>query len=274
MDLALVQRSIIWFVFGLVVLGVTFSAAIRLLARTDDDRNPTIVGALVLKKAGETLAGTPLYTYVGDVKTRSAVIGIGLSGGSKPITLRVLFSNIKPDGCIPNGVSLLNQPQSIGPDTAFYSFHQAHVRDIFMFDVAVPADAKGSISCNVTDPPERETYVTRRIAFSPPTNKDILAKARAGGFEPVWPVMANIQRVTESTGFTTFGGRPVHDNAFGSITEASYLTLLDPVLRAYWSDEPSRSWQTFWLFFLAVVSGLGAAMLLEAVRPWIERIGT
>jgi hypothetical protein len=103
-------------------------------------------------------------------------------------------------------------------------------------------------------------------------NKDIMAKARVGGYEAVWPVMANVQRVTESTGFVTTGGRRVHDDTAGSITEASYLTTADPILRAFWTDEPARAWQTFWLFFLAAVSALGMAMLVEASQPWIERI--
>jgi len=270
--LALVQRSIIWLVLGVVVVGISVYFATRLLNRTNDDRDPTIVGALTFLKVGEKLGAAPLYTFVGDIWTRSAVIGVGLTGGPQPATVRIILSNVKQGSCTPSGVRLLAGPTNIGKDTSFYSFHQAHIRDIFMLEVEVPANTTASISCDVTDPPERETFVTRRIAFAPPTNSDIEATVREGGYEPLWPAMVSIQRVTESTAFVTSGGKRVHDNPIGATTEASYLTPQDPILRAYWSDERARTYQTFGLFFLAVTSAVGAAMLVEALRPWIERL--
>jgi hypothetical protein len=121
--------------------------------------------------------------------------------------------------------------------------------------------------------PSAKPYTTRRMAFSPPMNPDIVALAQGGGFQPVWPVMASIQRVTESTGFTTIGGQPVHENALGAYVEASLLRRDDPILRAFWTDEPARAWQTFWLFFWAALAGLAFAILIEAVRPFVELLG-
>jgi hypothetical protein len=65
-SLEVIQRSTVWFVLGVVVLGIAIIAATRLLARiNDDDRDPTIVGALVLEKPGNPLGAAPLYTYEG-----------------------------------------------------------------------------------------------------------------------------------------------------------------------------------------------------------------
>jgi len=273
LTLETVQRSLIWGSLGGIILAVAFFAALRLLARVNEDRDPTIVGGIVLVKQGQKLGSVPLFVYVGDVYSRSAVIGMSVKGGTSETTVRVLYSNIVAGGCSVENAVLLGEPRGIGSDTAFYSFHQAHVRTIYAIDATIAPNVVARISCNVSDPPERETFTTRRIAFSPPLNKDITDAAGEGGFALVWPVIASIQRVTESTGFGTSGGEPVHNDTLASVLEASALTAQDPILRAFWTDERARSWQTFWLFFWAASASLGFGMLVEAARPFIEMIG-
>jgi hypothetical protein len=90
-DLAPLQRSIIWAALAIIVLAAVCVAVIRIL-RTVDDLNPVIVGGIVLVKAGEALGGAPLYTYIGDVRSRSGVVGIGLAGSSRPRIFRVLVT--------------------------------------------------------------------------------------------------------------------------------------------------------------------------------------
>jgi hypothetical protein len=263
----------IWAAIGVVFLVVAFVVAWRLLARTTNDVNPTIAGALVLKRPQDVLASPPSIVYIGNIYKPSAAIGIQLTSGPQPATLRIVIANIKPDGCVPGeGVTITSPPQKIGPDTGLYSFHQGYPRTAYMFDVAIPAQKTVSVSCDVTDLPERETYVTRRIAFEPPQNQDTMAAAMSGGFVPVYPLMVSIQRVTESTGFATSGGKRVHDNTIGAVLESSYLTQNDPILRAFWSDERARTRQTFWLFTMAALAGVGFAAILEAARPLIERL--
>lgn len=268
-----VRRWMIWAAIGAVCLIVAFVVTWRLLARTTDDVNPTVAGALILKRPQDVLAGPPSIVYIGNINKPSAAIGIGISGGPQPITLRIIVGNIKPGGCVPGeGVTITSPPQKIGVDTALYSFHQGYSRTVSMFEVSVPAQKKVSVSCDVTDLPERETYVTRRIAFEPPLNQDTMTAAASGGFLPVFPLMVSIQRVTESTGFTTSGGERVRDNPIGAVLESSYLSQNDPIIRAFWSDERARTRQTFWLFTMAALAGIGFAAILEAIRPLVEHL--
>jgi hypothetical protein len=231
-----------------------------------------IVGGLVLVPNGSKLESRPNFVYIGNINSQSAVLGVSLKGGMRPILARVLFSNTVERTCQVADGSEVGTPKSIGTDVAFYSFHQAHSRRIDELMISVPARSSVSVSCNVSDLPDRETFTSRRIAFSPPGNTDIMTAARRDGYEAVWPISASIQRVTESTGFTSIGGDPVHDDTIGAIEEAVVLTPQDRILRAYWTDEPARSWQTFWLFFLALVAALGVAMILEAIRPSIDAL--
>lgn len=269
-NLEQVERSLIWLGFCVVVLVVAFVAAARLVSRVNDDRNPTVVGGLLLTKGGGGLSSIPLFEYVGDVATKSAVLGFFARAGEGEVRARLLLSNVIVGKCDVQGASVIAEPHDLGIDTAFYSSHQGHQRHIYAIDLTIAPHAYARVTCNITDPPERETYATRRIAFSPPLNNDMLVKAQEGGFVPIWPLDASIQRVTESTGFTTSGGQRVDDSTIAATYEAYRLTPTDPILRAFWTDERARSWQTFWLLFWAALAGLGFAMLLEAVRPFIE----
>lgn len=272
----MIQRSILWSVPGALTIGASLFTAIRLLARVANEAHPTIVGATLFKRDADLLGGLPLYAYVGDYPTRSGVLSINLIGGPKPIVVRALFTNVKPNGCKPSpGATLLSGPTLIGTDVAFYSLHQASERKIYVVEVEIAAHAPAaSISCDVLDHPERETFTTRRIAFLPPLTKEITAHVIDGGYKYLMPMMVSIQRVTESTGFNTSGGVRVHDHRLASLLEASYLNPEDLLLRAFWTDERARSAQTFWLFVLAGIVGAGFAMLVEAVRPIVESLAS
>jgi hypothetical protein len=213
-----VRRWMLWAILGTAIIFCAFFSARNLLARTNDDKDPTIVGALALIQSGNSFGSPPSFAYVGNIRPAGGVIGVAMVGGPAAMTVRLLMSNVISDKCeASNGATIVSPPKEIGIDTAVYSLHQAHPRRIFSIDISVPAYKQTSVSCNVTDPPERETYTTRRIAFAPPLNPDIIAIASEGGFQPVLPIMASIQRVTESTGFNTIGGTPVHDHTIGSI---------------------------------------------------------
>lgn len=267
----LIQPPFLWALLGVIVIGISLAVASRLLSKTVDDTKPTVVGAVFLQRKGDLLGSPPLFTYVGDVGSRSGVIGVGLQGGPKTTTARILFTNVK--SCEASGaVKLVSEPKLLGSDLALYSFHQGSTRKVYVVEVEVAANAHGGVSCNVTDYPERETYITRRVAFSPPLSKDILASVIEGGYVAIMPMMVNIQRVTGSTGFNTSGGKRVEDNAIGAITESSYLSADDIILRAFWNDEHARSRQTFWLFVLAAAAGTGFAMLIEAIHPLIDSL--
>jgi hypothetical protein len=265
-------RSAVWAVVGIVVLAAALYAAIRLLMRPAKGSDPTVAGALVLVGKDGVLEDIPLYTYAGDVRRRSAVIGVSLAAGPEDTPVRILFSHVRSNDGISTSadVSVVKPPRRIGTDSAQYSFHQSHRRDIVAIDVLVAAGSRVSISCNVTCPPDMETCTTCRMAFAPPLNRDLIAIASQDGYQPVLPVMANVQRIAEATGFFTSGGRRVHDHMLGSITESAYLDARDPILRAFWTDESKRSWQSFWLFFLAAASALGVALIFEALRPLID----
>jgi hypothetical protein len=264
--------SVIWLLTAATILCIAFGVAAIVLAPGKADLKPTIVGGFVLLRAGQRLQHPPIVVYVGNEHTRSAALSINLTTGPEPVTARLLYSNIKPDTWDLTGSTLVGEPHRLGVDTAFYSLHEGFQRTIFAVDVAIPPGTTASIASNVADFPQRETYTTRRIAISPPINSEIIARAQQGGFEPVWPFIVSVQRVTNSTGFTTTGGQPIQNNALGAILEGRLLTQADPIVRAFWTNERARSWQTFWLFVLAAVAGLGFAALLEAVGPWINAL--
>jgi len=235
--------------------------------------DPTVVGALVLVAENDVLGDAPLYTYAGNIRSGKAVLGVSLTGGAQAVRVRILFSHARENASLSTSAkaSIVAPARFIGVDTARYSFHQSHQREIVAVDVAIAAGARVSVSCDVPKPPDLETCTSCRMAFAPPLSRDILALASRGGFNPIMPVMANIQRVPQSTGFSTTGGRRVHDHVLGSITEASYLDANDPILRAFWADEPKRSWQSFWLFFLAAISRSRCGHALRSAAPVYRR---
>jgi hypothetical protein len=147
-----------WGSIGAILLLVTTFAVSRLVGTTIDDRHPIVVGGLVLTRQGQRLGSTPLFSYVGDVKSRSAVLGVAVTGGGANSTARVLFSDIIEGSCQIIGGAIISGPRPLGIDSAFYSLHQGYQRRVFAVDISVAAHQRlVSISCNVSDIPERET---------------------------------------------------------------------------------------------------------------------
>jgi len=245
-----------------IVLGyIAFSLVRSVTWTVSETTQEPIVGGIAVLDHPVALKTPPIFMYFSTYANGS--LSVQLMTGSTGASGHILMTNLDTKPCTATGMTITDGPNYVFDDTTASSIDQYFVRKVFAIGFTLGPETSGSLTCTTDTVPQADSFVTRRIAISPPLQRDLLASVPGTAITTEW---ASIERLPGSSDATFSGGERVNSSAFGALLEAREISGHDPIIRATWTETARVGERDFRLFLASLLVGLGATGLFEWLR--------
>jgi hypothetical protein len=259
------RHSLLLLALAIGCISLALVKSVTWIVPTSDE--VPIVGGIVILATADNLREPPLFTYFSAYMNGG--LSVHLKTGISATSGYVLLTDLDSVPCEAiRGLTITSGPTYLFDDTSLYSINQGYSRKLYSIGFVALPNSDATLTCTTAIVPQADSFVTRRIAFEPPLQKDLLSRLSGAPVKSEW---VSIERLAGSSGVTFSGGERVHSSALGAILEAQEINPQDPIVRAYWTDEERIGARDFILFLAAALIGLATAGLFEWLRGLLPR---